>query len=1411
MQDVAEVEVPNKPCDFRELLASNKARHFAGTREWLFDAVRKWLRTERRLFWLVGGAGTGKSVVSAKLFDAVGVHESIVAWHFCRHNHAAESDLRVIIRSWSAMLLENLPLFELPEGASQAFSGSAEDMFDLLIAQPLKNLEHLTKPVLIVLDALDELPQESLRLMLRLLTETLDSLPLFVRFFITSRDEAVIKAQMRQFIPLELKVDDIYNREDLRSYLAEVAKRHVKMDLTIADMEAKLEREFGLSPLSLKDCLSKLEDPIRKSKDTYDVVVQKLKLQTGYTQLLQLSDIPGSLLMQTTNDLNELYEDAKVAREKLLAKFASEWEVYKTIGSTVLRVPVAGKAAPFVDRVIDPGVKEIGSAQRKIRDDYAGNARFMKDLARLTAECRNCERLYQVLKFLTEQKDICVRAQKNKFINPSPLGYRDFNLSVEVQFEDGHSHICEIQANLDDMLVAKDIAHHYYETIREVIPQICKSVGVDRSRFEASVLRLLDSSVLDSVIHEMEQKANGLFLYASLVAQQLEEEKGLIDISKLLRRLPNGLSDIYRSNFARIGEWQKYKGVVAMIAAVREPLLASFAHKVDGFSGFEGLEALSVMFPVREGRIEVAHKSVIDWLLDESRGNEDYALNAAAITTAHQELAAMFLRRVRQCLQNRCEWEIKNADEETTFALRQVIYHLCHANMIQEAEELVLNFDWLLARCALKDQIQFAEDVERVRKVSTSSTITLLAKAIKLAVQDLVSDWRFLPSQLVGRLIGSEKKSLEVKRLLDTVRAWRGPLDNNGWWCPLQQTLEPAGGNILLSFKQANTVESIAWSPDCKHFVTNEEHSMRVWNADTGTCAQTLVGHTETVRCVAWSNDRICSGSDDETVRVWRPMTGECIQILTGHTTYLGSVCWSPDGSQICSGADTIRVWDLNENGQNPQILSGHSNHIACVAWSLDNSYLCSSSGSELFIWRFDNIEKKWQSFQEMKEGESVQSVAWSIQGKICSVGETVRIWNLVNETFECVQTLTDSFARCVAWNFEGTRLCFGNSHNQVLVWDLERNQCIQTLAADTGEMIAVAYSKDGRVCSGGELDRLRVFDVANDIECVEMLKGHESNVTAVAWSCDGKVCTGSADEALRVWDSESGECVQLNAKGGSLDAIAFAIDGRVCSAGEVCAVWDAGTGELIQRLEDHEAPVTSVAWNADCSQICTGSFDSTLRVWVVETGECIQTFTVDVGAILAVAWSLEGEICSGGEDEIVRVWRVGNEECVQKMNTDQLVEYSNVINCVAWSKNSDMICSGARAPSVSVWEAKTGICLKKLSIPSSFDIEISFSAWTLEGRVFGENVRGEVCIWDIVSGEPVADASSALWSFRHSDKLKSQARSDGLGMFAETKLSVCPSNTQRAIAQSGYASSFIHPVVLLGGRNRTGNEIQRI
>ena len=107
--------------DFTELRDEKRGSYMEGTRLWCFDDAKAWINGDQRgsfLFWLMGSAGTGKSVVSyTKLIELITrkekpLVEADVAWHFCLHTNPADNTpFRIVSsRSRRSFAKSTLPL-----------------------------------------------------------------------------------------------------------------------------------------------------------------------------------------------------------------------------------------------------------------------------------------------------------------------------------------------------------------------------------------------------------------------------------------------------------------------------------------------------------------------------------------------------------------------------------------------------------------------------------------------------------------------------------------------------------------------------------------------------------------------------------------------------------------------------------------------------------------------------------------------------------------------------------------------------------------------------------------------------------------------------------------------------------------------------------------------------------------------------------------------------------------------------------------------------------------------------------------------------------------------------------------------------------------------------------------------------
>ena len=300
----------------------------------------------------------------------------------------------------------------------------------------------------------------------------------------------------------------------------------------------------------------------------------------------------------------------------------------------------------------------------------------------------------------------------------------------------------------------------------------------------------------------------------------------------------------------------------------------------------------------------------------------------------------------------------------------------------------------------------------------------------------------------------------------------------------------------------------------------------------------------------------------------------------------------------------------------------------------------------------------------------------------------------------------------------EGARRLPGLQANHALQAALETCWEERALQGHGDEVLAVAYSPDGRRLLTASRDRTAgLWDTATG-RVQAVVKGHEAAVTFATFSPDGRRALTLAlgpDRSAIIWDADTGRKLVRLKLSSDWDArfqapgpgdppgleflaeyrmASFSPDGRrvVTAFGEypdfTARVWDAISGEELRILKGHAGSVGSASFSPDGRWILTGSLDRTARIWDAQTGREVHVLRGHAGAVSSASFSPDGR----------RVLTVGEGRIYA--HTPAAGYHTEGVNVYAWQDRPGTLdgCAGI------VWDAATGKEVARLTWPSSIN-----------------------------------------------------------------------------------------------------------
>ncbi len=357
----------------------------------------------------------------------------------------------------------------------------------------------------------------------------------------------------------------------------------------------------------------------------------------------------------------------------------------------------------------------------------------------------------------------------------------------------------------------------------------------------------------------------------------------------------------------------------------------------------------------------------------------------------------------------------------------------------------------------------------------------------------------------------------------------------------------------------------------------------------------------------------------------------------------------------------------------------------------------------------------------------------------------------------------------------DGTQLAAGNSEGKVDVWAVaaeiptsvdkdfqvadEEPWPKQTLAIGSGEPVwATTFTPDGGTLVAAAGDGIiRTWSVPD----YALLEEHDLQVGSLddaALSENGQYLAALAEDGtIHIFDRLAGQSVQTIGAGDEPRlVVAINADGTLVAAGwgSGAQVWNAQTGEQVQTLETycedptltteeacddaredwlgHDEEVTALAFSPDGELLASGSADTTVMFWELETGDLASDSVGHWATVTTMTFSEDSAMMlTGGADYKTRDLRVAGGKSTAYFEG----HLSNIQGVVYGPSDASIITAGDDG-TVRVWETA-----------NQYLVHLEWSRVGLQptwGRLFA--------IWMLISGILGFVAlyglrRSALWS----------------------------------------------------------------
>ena len=229
--------------------------------------------------------------------------------------------------------------------------------------------------------------------------------------------------------------------------------------------------------------------------------------------------------------------------------------------------------------------------------------------------------------------------------------------------------------------------------------------------------------------------------------------------------------------------------------------------------------------------------------------------------------------------------------------------------------------------------------------------------------------------------------------------------------------------------------------------------------------------------------------------------------------------------------------------------------------------------------------------------------------------------------------------------------------------------------------------------------------------------------------------CKGIASSSI----PPKSQCSIYDGHSSRVTAAAFSPDGKRIISGSydnTLKLWDVDSGNCLMTLSGHRLQVTAASFSPDGKRIISASFDKTIKIWDVDSGNCIKTLSGHTLQVTAASFNPDGKhIISASFDKTIKIWDADSGNCIKTLSG-----HTRSVRAASFRPDGKRIISASSDKTLKLWDADSGNCLKTLSghFAKVFSASFSFDGQRIISASFDKTVK----IWDAETGQCIMTLS---------------------------------------------------------------------